>query len=477
MEFGLPAGQVDNMNFSMRYAFENSYVAKAMKLKTLFTTKGVQNNTGDDVTNDFLDQVHRKLYLRNTFRQAVWLYYTCGLVPILLPEKDKPLDWVQILDPRMVRTERMYGKTVMYLVADARMKAAVADSQGRTSPLNKDYYDAMPRSWRKQIIEARDQHAGDVLIRLEPESYIVIQNRYNPCDRNLNGWDGSPLQPYFSACENYRMLMAGDFATAFLAKNIIALASVGDPKLEGDNYIRPDDQVLAGLQNVLQTPNQAMWLFGDPTLNIRYITPGPEALDSAKYAEWKSVLKNLLPGPFWTNDSNASFADATVELQQLEEEAVACQNQFDDDFWTPIHERAAEGRTRIASKNVKPPQYDRSALRDRTASLKEASELYNNGGLSVASLQEAHGIDPEVEKARLTQQKPDAKKGVFMPAFEGKQGIVSNKTYGIKPPKPAPGGLNGAKPPGGKGGRPTKPGSKPQAESTTGRTPRPSAGK
>ncbi len=470
MEFHMPTGQVDNINMALRFAFENAFVAKALKLKTLFTTKGVSNQTSDDTTNDFLDQVHRQLLLQPLFRQAVWLYYSVGLVPILMPEPGEKLSWVQILDPRMVRYERSFGKTTMYVIADARMLNAAADREGRTDPRNKDYWQSLPASWRTQLADPlRKSMNGEVLIRLKEGSYILIENRFNSLDRSVGAFDGTPLQSYIPHCENYRMLMAGDFATAFLAKNIIALVTVGDPKAEGDLYIRPDDQTLAGLQNTLQNPNQAMWVYADPTFNVRYITPGPEAFDNKKYNESKEALKNLLPSPFWYNESGGSFADATVEMQALEEEATACQNDFDDQFWTPIHERAAQGRPRIASKNIKPPKYDRSALTDRVADLKSKNELHANGGLSMRSLIEAHGLDYDTEKQRLIDEKPDAKKGVFMPAFEQKQGIVAAKTYAINKSAAPPGG----KPDGGKGGRPAT-GNRPQVESTTSRTPRPS---
>lgn len=468
MEFSLPSGQVDTINMSLRYAFENVFVNKAMRLKTLFTTKGISNQTSDDVSNDFFDQVHRKLFLRQTFRKAVWMYYTVGIVPIIMSEPDEPLAYVELLDPRMVRYQRAFGKTTMYMVADAKMLAAAADPDGRNDPRNRDLWNVLPKSWKPQLRDARSKTvSGEALIKLKDGSYTLLENRYNSLDRSNGLFDGTPLQGYFSACEQYRMLMAGDFATAFLAKNIIALVSVGDPKAEGpDLYLRPDDNVLLGLQNTLQNPNQAMWVYADSTFNVRYITPGPEAFDNKKYSESKEHLKNLLPSPLWYNEAGGSFADATVEMQALDEESNACQNDFNDNFWQPIHERAAEGRPRIAAKHVGPPVYDRSALTDRVADIKSKNELHANGGLSMRTLIEAHGINYDTERQRLLDEKPDAKAGVFMPAFEQKQGIVAAKTYAID--KTA-----GAKQDGGKGGRPAT-GTRPQTESTTRRTPRPS---
>jgi hypothetical protein len=474
MEFSMPSGQADNVSTALKCAFENAYISKAMRLKTLFTTKGVSNTTSSDSTNEFLDGVHRKLLLPQLFRMGVWMYYTCGITAFLMPEPGQPLEWMEILDPRMIRTQRAYGKTTMYIVADQKMKAAMADPEGRNDPRHRDYWNAMPSDWKKQLTDSarRQTMQGETLIRPKDGSYIVIENRMNAVDRLAGGFDGTPLQAYFPAAEQYRMLMAGQFSSAFLAKNILALVSVGDPKAEGDLYVRPDAQVLAGLQSTFQNPQKAMWIYGDPTLNVRYITPGPEAFDSKVFAEPKEVLKQLLPSPLWFSEGGGAFAAATVEMQALEEEAVSCQNDFDDLFWRPIHERAADGRARIAKKDIKPPTYDRSALRDRVQDLKVKNELYSNGGLDIGTLIAEHGYDHETIKSRLQAQMGDAKKGIYMPAFEGKQGIVATKTYGIN--KMQGKDAKGDK---GKGGRPKVDGAKPQAESTTSRTPRPSAGK
>lgn len=471
MEFSLPVGQVDTINMAMRYACENVFVAKAIKLKTLFTSKGIKNDTGNDDANDFFDSVIRKLYLQRIYRDAVSMYYTAGLVPILLPSQDLPFDWVQLWDPRCVVTERSYGKTSMYLKPDARMRSAISDPEGRTDLRNRDYYLWMPERWRRQLEDDRNgkralpQIAGDKVLELDPSSYIVIENRYQPFDRNINYFDGCPLQPYFSHCENYRMLMAGDFAAAFLSKNIIALVSIGDPKAEGQLYKRPDTQDIANLVQTFQNPDQAMWVYGDPTHNVRYITPDPKTQTNEKYAESKEALKNLLPGPFWFNEGGGgSFADATVELQALEEETMAAQNDFDEYFWKPIFERAAEGKGRISAKYIKAPVYDRSALRDRAADLAEKSQLYGNGGLDIKSLIAAHGYDPEVVTQKLKDQMDEVNKQTFRPAFEPKQGILASELGFGK-------GDSGSNKP---SGRPKKPGSKKQSESSTGRTPRPS---
>ena len=468
MEFNRPWGQKDTIDTSLGYAFENCFVGKAMRVRTQFTCTGTQNTGPNDQVNDFFDQVSRKLYLNRIFHQAVWLYYAVGLVPVLLSdpdEKNGALSFVDILDPRMVKTQRAYGKTAMWLKADNRMVSAMADPNGTQDPRNKAYYDAMPKHWKRQLVECRSRGV-DLIIQLKDGEFLAIENKFNPIDTKMGAWDGAPLQPYFNDCEQYRMLMAGDFAAAFVYKNLIALVSIGDPKAEGEKYIRPDDKVLADLQAAFQNPNSAQWAYVDPTVNVRYITPDHALFGNEKYAKCVGTLKNLLPDPFWSAEGNGAFAAATVQMQEMQEEVNFVNTVFDDEFWTPIHERAAQAQPRIAKKDVRPPKHDRNALQNRKEYLEGMNNLYSNGGLSVPSLMEAHGIDPVTETAKLQAQQDEVKKKTFVPAFEGKQGITAKVKYGIDPK-----GAASSKPPG-KNGRPAT-GTRPQSESQTGTQPRP----
>jgi hypothetical protein len=476
MEFSMPVGQVPNMEMALRFACENAFIGKALRFKTQLVTAGVKNSTSSDKANSFFDQVHRELGLLEIYRMAVWLYQTVGMAPILLPEKDKPLDWVQILDPRMVRTMRSYGKNFMYVVIDRKMLMAYNDKNGTTDIRNKDYWDSLPKSWQRQL-EAKANNdpsrkltwtGGEEVIKLEDGSYLCLQNRYNPVDRKPDSFDGIPLQPYFPAATQYRMGMAAQFAASFLAKNLIALVSVGDPAAEKDNYVRPDDGVLTGYRNIFNNPNQAQWIFGDPTMNVRYITPDKDAWSSEQLSESKEQLKNLLPSAFWYNEGGGSFAAATVEMKSLTQEIDATNDDFDRNFWLPIHERAAEGRV-IAKKHQKAPAHDRDALKDEAIDLQNKTNAYNNGALDVFSLMEAHGYDPDTVMERLRQQKALAGEKIFMPAFEQKQNIVASEVYGLNKPTP------GSAQPGGKNGRPPKLGSRPQPEKQTGKQPRPGA--
>lgn len=477
MEFSLPQGQVANMDMALRFACENAFVGKAMRFRTQLMTTGLTNSTANDKANQFYDQVYRNLAVPSIYRLGVWLYNTVGMAPILLPEENEEFTWLQVLDPRMVRTMRAYGKTYMYVVVDRQMILAYNDQNGRNDPRNKDYWDALPKSWKKQLAKLAESNGGTLstggeqLIKLESGSYVCPQNRYNAVDRNPNGYDGIPLQPYFSACGQYRMGVAAQYAASFLAKNLVALVSVGDPATEKDNYLRPDDSVLGSYRSIFSNPNQMQYVFGDPTMNIRYFTPDKDAWASEQLAESKEVLKNLLPSPFWYNDGGGSFAAATVEMKELQQEIQAANDDFDREFFTVIHERAANNRA-IAKKHQKPPKHDRDALKNEIEDLQAKSSLYNNGALDVFSLMEAHGYDPQTVMDRLREQKKLSGEKIFMPAFEQKQNIVAQQVYGMKPTASA-GGASGANKK--KNGRPSTPGSKPQAEKQTGKQPRPRA--
>jgi hypothetical protein len=179
-------------------------------------------------------------------------------------------------------------------------------------------------------------------------------------------------------------------------------------------------------------------------------------------------LKQLLPDCFWTSEGGGSFADSSVAIKALQEEVDQAHSTFDQDFWIPIFEHAAEGRARIGKKAIRAPKHDKNSLRDDATWYAANSALYANGGLDIRSLLEAHGYDADTISARMKAQQADVKSGLWTPAFEGKQGIVEGmyqKAGTIpKPPKPASTGGPKKKASGsGKAGPKKKPGARASA--------------
>lgn len=503
MEFQMPTTQVDIMNTSFRLAVDNVFIGKAMKIKTDFTCKNLRNKTPNAPINKFFDSVIKSLRLQNLYRKAVWMYYTLGMVVLLMPPANESLSWVELLDPRMCRVFEAFGKKVVYIVPDERMLNAVRDKDGKANRLNKDFYDMMPLSWRTQLAAALKQQPnyipavqgnrpGEILIRLDPGSFLVMENRLNSFSRYSNGFDGAPLQKYFAAAEQHRMLMAGDFASAFVAKNLLALVSIGDPDAEGENYQRPDTPTLTNLAAAFGTPNSAQYMFGDPTFNVRYITPDPDTYSFEKYRMPWEMMKNLLPSAFWWNDGQGAYASSVNELKWFRDEIDATNDDFDRNFWIPLFERAAQSTSlHVSVENLRAPMHDKNSLTDDATLLAQANMIYGNGGMSVHALLETFGYDYDTTRQEKLDELKDVHADIWVPAFESKQGITGEVNYDMtavqtkaeteNAPPPVP----GAGKPGGNSksskpspsarpaGRPSVPGSKPQAERPGGaRTPR-----
>lgn len=475
MEFAIPTSQVPVMNEAFRFAAENVFISKALHLRTVFTCAGLSNDSNAAETNTFLDKFNENLCIENNYRRAVWLYYCVGMVPIIIPEEDQPFTWMEIVDPRQVRVQTSFGQTIMFLKPDKKMIAATRDSKGISDPMHAALWNSYPKSWQKQLLKFinNGKQEFEWIISLDPSSYIIIENRDMPFNRGEAHFDGSPLQPFFGAALQYRQLMAGDFASSYVAKNLIALVSVGDPKAEGDNFQRPDRAALMKLQAAFGNPNSAQWSYVDPTVNIRYITPDPDVFNSDKYNDVKEQLKQLLPSPFWYNDGKGSFAGATSELVWMQQEIDHCHDSFDRNFWLPIYRRALRNQSRLSANAVKAPSHHKSNLKDNNQWLSTISGLYANGGLDMNTLIKEHGFDPDKVKENLKAQQPDVKSGTYMPAFEQKQGILADKLgVGQEP-------TDGSSSPSNKGsgkkpnGRPSVAGSKPQSETSKARTPRP----
>lgn len=490
MEFTLPVGQVDTMNLALEYAEHNVFISKALRVKTDFTCKGLTNKTSKPQTNKFFDSVIKRLGLADLYRQAVWMYYTPGLVVILLPEPGEPFTFASLIDPRQCRVFQMFGQKAVFVVPDQKMINACKDPNGAMNFINKINYDMIPVAWRTQIIaglQIRPRYnpasvgaSGEMLIKLTPYSYVVIENRDTIFNKDPQGYDGCPLTKYFSEAEQYRMLLAGDFATAFVSKNLIALVSIGDPQTEGENYQRPDTPTLQGVAQTFETSNGSQWVFGEKTLDVRYVTPDPETWAHDKWRAPLEGIKNILPSPFWFNDGSGSFAGASMEIKTLREEVDTCNDRFDRLFWTALYERAAADPSapRIADKDLRPPEHDKSSLIEDSIRLQSMQNAYADGGISMRTLLAEYGYDYDVERQRKLDEKKDIDSHIWIPAFEAKQGIVSGIEYKVgnagkenfpigTPPSPPDGGD------GGPGGRPVVPGSRPQPETSGPRAPRP----
>lgn len=448
-DLNIPRNPDAVVQLSLRYAMENPFVAKALRVKSDFTCKDFKHKTHNESAKKFFDNLARQLQLRSQLPRICWNLFAVGICPIYWGgEEGGPIQFMQILNPAAVHIENILGKNKMWLKITRAMADAVRDPNGKEDPKNKAQYDAMPQYWIDQIKAALKANKTSGLIELMEGSYTVVDYRYVPYNRAENTLDGVPLQAAFDALQRYRLLAAGDFAVAWNVKNMLTLISEGDPNADPKDYKPADNIRLDKLRQQFAHPDYALTIFCDPTTSVRYVVPPLEVFDPKKYSQVEKEIKEVLnlPSFMWNNDGKGTFGAAQAEVQLLRQEVQAVRMLLEDQLFYPLYTRARLGAKRagFAASDIPMPEFDQNSLRDDAIWLQQNQGLYAAGALSLETLMEVFGYNFEYE---IKQKEEEHDK------YGGDNEPLNNTTAR---PLFEPGGNNNAKDPNGdKGGRPS----------------------
>ena len=414
-DLNIPREPVAVIQTALRYCYDNPFVAKALRVKTDFVVKNFEHRTENESVKGFFDKECLRLDIFTRTREITWLAFGVGVVPVYWGgEETGRIDFVEILDPRQCKLQRVMGRYKCYLKIDQSMIDAVRDPQGKANMENKARFQSMPKYWIRAIEGHIEKgFAGQSYIELKDDSYTVVQNRYSPINRISNSLDGIPLQPAFDALQRYRLLAAGDFGVAWGVKNMITLISEGDPKVDVKSYVPADNTRLAALQAKFQQPDYQLTVYCDPTTEVRYVVPPIEVFDPKKYAQVEKEVKEVLnlPGFMWLDSNSGSYSASSAELKLLREEVDAMRMTLRTQFFMPLYSRlrAAASKPGFAEKAIVLPSFDNNSLRDDQVWLPALADLYGRGGMSLKSLAETYGLDFEYEMKELEREHKDLK--------------------------------------------------------------------
>ena len=429
---------------AFRYAYESPFVAKMARVKSEFTWSALDHRTKNSTVKDFYTRQVINLSLNLRVLEILWYMYAIGIVPIWWGgEESRAVEFIEILDPRMCHVEYNYGKARLFLKIDARMENAVRDPDGKLDIRNRLRYEAMPNYWKEQILhgyvtfnDATPLSGKGTYIELMPGSYAVVENRFSRLSRSMGGLDGLPTQPAFEALQRYRLLSAGDYAAAWNLKNMITLISEGDPKAEGKDWKPATTERLTMLQGLFQKPDSNYTVYCDPTTNIRFMVPPVEKIfGTQKFQQTEKEIKEILglPSYMWISEQGSNYSNAVNETKLLKQECSMVWMILTEQFFRPLYARLRQSAARPGFKDseIVYPRFNSLPLEDSVTFLKDRADLYSRGALSVQSLQELAGLDPEWE---LAQQKESHSKygdpsskdmSIYSPLWEPSQGKMS----------------------------------------------------
>lgn len=457
-DMNVPHNPMAVIQLSLRYAMENPFCAKALRVKADFTCKDFKHKTHNSSAKKFYDEYARKLQLRTALHKIVWNLYATGLCPVYwggegINGPTGPITYMQVLNPASVHMEEVLGRMKMWIKMTPAMVQAVQDPEGKNNPRNSDQYASMPAYWIDQIKAAIARGDGQGLIALQEGSYTVIDYRYTPYNRSENTLDGVPLQGAFDALQRYRLLAAGDFAVAWNVKNMLTLISEGDPKDDPKDYKPADNVRLSKLYQQFSHPDQALTIFCDPTTNVRYIVPPLEVFDPIKYKQVEKEIKEVLnlPSFMWANEGNGTYGAAQAEVQLLRQEIQSVRMLLEDQFFYPLYKRLRDGasRPKFAEDAIPMPTFDQNSLRDDALWLSANQENYARGTLSMETLCEIFGWDfaYEIKQKEIEHTK-------YGNTATGKPGEPMNNSVARPLFEPSQGNLNPSRDKGGNEGKP-----------------------
>jgi hypothetical protein len=211
--------------------------------------------------------------------------------------REKPnragIEWVVFHNPSKTKIDLL--ERTIWISPDAEFKDAISKaSSEQIRQLREKYGDKSSiTKWIKYIKDitvsmgSNSEFAGMIPIRQEDGEYFLLLSstggdatkelKYSPCS----------MQSIFVDIELVKLLVDGDWATAFLLKNTLQLVKAGESITSGPmagsqkNWAKEAD--LLALKTQLQKVGKAQILYTNHTVTIEFIAPDPKVFAEEKY--------------------------------------------------------------------------------------------------------------------------------------------------------------------------------------------------
>ncbi len=440
------------MTLSLEHAQGNYIVSRALRVKRNFALRDMQF-IGTPTTREFYTKECQRLQVRKILSHIFRYYWATGRAVVYWGD-ERPIQRLALLDPRFILVKRVLGQTKVFMIPDPRWKTILENVNGLSAEISaeaKFLKKYLPRYWIKSI------QAGEP-IPLKDNSYALIENDLEIFAlRGIDAPSNVPLQPIFPNLAIIDMMTAGDFSVAWMIKYMIALVSIGDPKAEGANYVRPDQKELNKLQSWMQRPDYSIYAYVDPTVDVRFVAPDPALFSDVKYKHHVEAVEWVMGVPPVFSRTDGNFATSSMSIKPFREEIEFARRDVEDQFFSKLFPEMREGHTGRKSGGKDPEiSWDNDCLKDDRVLIDEITAKYDRGGVSVRSLLAGKAEEFPVEIQRKLEELKLMKEheGILAPAYDASHGTQDDT----------------------EGGRPTTGTSPPTPESALGQAPRPSRG-
>jgi hypothetical protein len=151
------------------------------------------------------------------------------------------------------------------------------------------------------------------------------------------------MQSIFTDIELLNMLVEGDWATAFLLKNMIMIVKVGESitggPLEGSRRNWAKSKDVDNLKSQIEKTGKAQILYGNHTITIEFAHPEPSVFSPEKYdavinriCTFFGIGHYMILGASGGSSRGASYAAAAWNVQAIRTKAAEIRGIVDEQF-------------------------------------------------------------------------------------------------------------------------------------------------
>ncbi len=282
------------------------------------------------------------------------------------------------------------------------------------------------KNWSPKLVAAVKTGKPEVIFAEADGEYWILKSR----GPKFVGLRSPSMKSIFADIQLREMLVAGDWSTAYFTKNFITLVTMGESIKQGPNAgtrkLYPDKKDMDAVQAQFKRIGTTMRLYGNHTLNVKYIYPDQNVLGNEKYAgvERRIMRWTRVPDAMITGEGDG-YAQSTLAKRSFEAQGERCREDIADVFGQLFdHPSIQDDPTlNIPSKSTVKVTFNRQVLKDPKQVLDEISFMNDAGWMDVETGLEDMGRDYQEIKERKAQDKED--KELWQPVFEPSQGMMT----------------------------------------------------
>jgi len=249
-------------------------------------------------------------------------------------ENSADLVYLKIYKPESTRIEILPG--ILWTKPSADLAKEIKDAP---ASYEKTYLNSVKPADRKNAKKlwdavrqygARGKYPGYVPIEEKDDEYWHIILGDGGTSRQ--SYNAVGMQSIFTDIELLKMLVEGDWATAFLIKNMTMLVKVGESitsgPLTGSRRNWPTTKDITNLQTQIEKTGKAQIVYGNHTIQIEFCYPDPAVFSPDKYSAvidrictFFGIGQYMILGASGGSSRGASYAAASWNVQAIRTDA------------------------------------------------------------------------------------------------------------------------------------------------------------